>query len=283
MAQSGLPSYKALLLERDGPLTWLTLNRPEKLNAMNSTLLEELSTALEVLARHQETRVIAIRGAGRAFSAGYDIERSDSATEVEVDIVDDYDTHVGFLNRFLQIWDHPKPVIAAVHGYCLAGATQLCVFCDITVVAEDAVIGLPSMPTGGGYITPLWVPLVGPKRAKQMSFVAGSKISGKTASDWGWANYAVPAADLEDNVRQLAWSIARIPARTLRMKKLAINRVADVMGFRTAVPMGAETDALLHYSGAVRDLMQSIQTHGLKEAIARFNASASKGDPAAGD
>jgi enoyl-CoA hydratase/carnithine racemase len=276
MTQSGLTAYKAIVLERDGPLTWLTLNRPDKLNAMNGTMLEELSAALEFLARHEATRVIAIRGAGRAFSAGYDIERSDSAPAAELDIVDDYEVHVGFLNRFLQIWDHPKPVIAAVHGYCLAGATQLCVFCDITVVAEDAVIGLPSMPTGGGYITPLWVPLVGPKRAKQMSFVAGSKISGKTASDWGWANYAVPAADLEENVRQLAWSIARIPARTLRMKKLAINRVADVMGFRTAVPMGAETDALLHYSGAVKELMESIQKHGLKDAIARFNASGSK-------
>jgi enoyl-CoA hydratase/carnithine racemase len=276
MTHSSLPAYKAILLERDGPLTWLTLNRPDKLNAMNGTLLAELSEALAFLAKHDDTRVIAIRGAGRAFSAGYDIERSDSAPEAQLDIVDDYEVHVGFLNRFLQIWDHPKPVIAAVHGYCLAGATQLCVFCDITVVAEDAVIGLPSMPTGGGYITPLWVPLVGPKRAKQMSFVAGSKISGKTASDWGWANYAVPASELEENVRQLAWSIARIPARTLRMKKLAINRVADVMGFRTAVPMGAETDALLHYSGAVRELMESIQEHGLKEAIARFNSAESK-------
>jgi enoyl-CoA hydratase/carnithine racemase len=281
MAQSGLPKYKALILERDGPLTWLTLNRPEKLNAMNSTLRDELSVALDVLAGHEETRVVAIRGAGRAFSAGFDIERSDSDGEADVDIVDDYETHVGFLNQFLKIWDHPKPVIAAVHGYCLAGATQLCVFCDITVVAEDAVIGLPSMPMGGGYITPLWVPLVGPKRAKQMSFVAGSKISGKTASDWGWANYAVPATELEDNVRQLAWSIARIPARTLRMKKLAINRVADIMGFRNIVPMGAETDALLHYSGAVKDLFESIQKHGLKEAIARFNASGSSGEPSA--
>jgi enoyl-CoA hydratase/carnithine racemase len=173
MAQSGLPAYKALLLERDGPLTWLTLNRPEKLNAMNGTLLEELSAALDVLAKHDETRVIAIRGAGRAFSAGYDIERSDSASEAEADIVDDYETHVGFLNRFLQIWDHPKPVIAAVHGYCLAGATQLCVFCDITVVAEDAVIGLPSMPTGGGYITPLWVPLGARSQARRRATGAG--------------------------------------------------------------------------------------------------------------
>ncbi|MEA2682317.1 MAG: hypothetical protein QOK05_645 [Chloroflexota bacterium] len=271
MVDSALPAYEAIALERDASLTWLTLNRPDKLNAMNSTLLSELSAALDFLAADRQTRVIAIRGAGRAFSAGYDIERSDPEDGPGLDIVDDYDIHAGFLNRFLAIWDHPKPVIAAVHGYCLAGATQLCVFCDMTVVAEDAVIGLPMMPTGGGYITPLWVHLVGPKRAKQMSFVPGSRISGRTASDWGWANYAVPADQLTQNVRELAWSMARIPGRTLRMKKLAINRVADVMGFRATVPMGAETDALLHYSGAVQDLMTSIQQHGLKEAIARFN------------
>jgi len=263
-------TYENILVERDGPLTWLTLNRPDKLNAMSHGLLEEFSTALRSLAQDEATRVIAIRGAGRAFSAGYDIERSDEAHEV--DIVDDYLTHVGYLDRFLEIWDHPKPIIAAVHGYCLAGATQLCTFCDITVVAEDAVIGWPSVPLGGGYISPLWVPLVGPKRAKQMSFVAGSRISGKVASDWGWANYAVPAADLEDDVRRLAVSIARIPAATLRMKKMAINRVADAMGFRNIVPMGAETDALLHYSAGVKQLAELIQQHGLKKAIAIFNA-----------
>jgi enoyl-CoA hydratase/carnithine racemase len=268
MAKSSLPTFESILLERDGPLTWLTLNRPDKLNAMSKKLLEEFGTALDFLAEDLGTRVIAIRGAGRAFSAGYDIERSDDAHEV--DIVDDYLTHAGYLNRFLAIYDHPKPVIAAVHGYCLAGATQLATFCDITVVAEDAVIGWPALPMGGGFISPLWVPLVGPKRAKQMSFVAGSRISGKTASDWGWANYAVPAAELEENVRQLALSISRIPASTLRMKKMAINRVADAMGFRNIVPMGAETDALLHYSAEVKALADLIQQHGLKGAIARF-------------
>jgi enoyl-CoA hydratase/carnithine racemase len=267
---AGLPTYDTLLLDRDGPLTWLTLNRPERLNALNATLLAELSDALDALAGHDESRVIAIRGAGRAFSSGYDIERDESAVAEQRDIVEDYDAHAKHLERFLQIWDHPKPVIASVHGYCLAGATQLCVFCDITVVAEDAVIGLPSLPMGGGYITPLWVPLVGPKRAKQMSFVAGSTISGQTASDWGWANYAVPADQLEDDVRTLATDIARIPAPVLRMKKIAINRVADVMGFRTIVPMGAETDALLHFSTPIVEMSDSIKEHGLKGAIARF-------------
>jgi enoyl-CoA hydratase/carnithine racemase len=272
-APAQLPVYETLLLERDGPLTWLTLNRPARLNAMNATLLGELSASLTFLADHEPTRVIAIRGAGRAFSAGYDIERDESAISEHVDIVEDYVAHARHIERFLQIWDHPKPVIASVHGYCLAGATQLCVFCDITVVAEDAVIGLPAIPLGGGYITPLWVPLVGPKRAKQMSFVAGSQISGTTASEWGWANYAVPAAELGDDVRRLATEIAKIPAPVLRMKKIAINRVADVMGFRTIAPMGAETDALLHFSAPVAELSESIREHGLKDAIARFRQS----------
>lgn len=266
-----LPGYKAIVLEREGSLTWLTLNRPERLNAMNWTLLEELSQALGVLAEDELTRVIAIRGAGRAFSAGYDIERDESEIAGHRDIVDDHALLVQHMNRFLRIWDHPKPVIAAVHGYCLAGATQLCVFCDMTVVAEDAIIGLPAIPIGGGYITPLWLPLVGVKRAKQMSFVPGSKISGTTASEWGWANYAVPAQELEDNVRKLASDIAKIPSSILRMKKVSLNRAADLMGFRNIVPMGAETDALLHYADAVTAMTDDIRALGLKGAIAKFN------------
>jgi enoyl-CoA hydratase/carnithine racemase len=271
MAATGLGEYENLLLEREKGLTWLTLNRPHRLNAMSPALLNEFTQALAVLADDDQTRVIAIRGAGRAFCSGYDIERDSTKIGTDHDPVEDHDRLYKNMNRFLQIWDHPKPVIACVHGYCLAGATQLCVFCDITVVAEDAVIGLPSLPIGGGFITPLWTPLVGPKRAKQMSFVAGSKISGKTAADWGWANYAVPADELEDNVRQLALDIAKIPASVLRMKKIAINRVWDAMGFRNIVPMGAETDALLHAARDVKKLGAVLQQDGLKAAIARFN------------
>lgn len=267
----GTSAYKTIKLEREGGLTWLVLNRPERLNAMNWVLLGELSEALDRLAEDESTRVIAIRGEGRAFCSGYDIERDEPEIAERRDIVDDYDLLLKHVNRFLQIWDHPKPVIACVHGYCLAGATQLCVFCDITVVADDAVIGLPIVPIGGGYITPIWTPLVGPKRAKQMSFVPGSRISGTIAADWGWANYSVPEDELLDNVRELAGEMCRIPASILRMKKAAINRVADTMGFRTTAVMGAETDALLHYSAAVEELTASIRELGLKGAIRSFN------------
>jgi enoyl-CoA hydratase len=187
-------------------------------------------------------------------------------------VVDDYSRLHGQIARFLTIWDHPKPVIASVHGYCLAGATQLCVACDITVVADDAVIGLPEIPMGGGYITPMWVPLVGVKRAKQMSFVAGSRISGETASAWGWANFSVPADELEARVRELAHAIARTPSPILRMKKVSLNRVADVMGFRVTALMGAETDALLHASAPVEELRAAIRAGGLKQAIADFRS-----------
>jgi enoyl-CoA hydratase len=264
-----LPAYESILLERERALTWIVLNRPDKLNAMNATLLDEFADALRLLESDEQTRVVAIRGAGRAFSTGYDIERGEGPHE-EVDIVEDYVVHADYIRRFMQIWDHPKPVLAAVHGYCLAGATQLCTFADMTIVADDAVIGWPMLPVGGGYISPLWVPLVGPKRAKQMSFVAGSRITGTTAADWGWANYAVPADDLMADVRKLAADIAKIPSSVLRMKKVAINRVADVMGFRNIAPMGAETDALLHYSSAIAEMTGSIREHGLKKAIALF-------------
>ena len=135
-----------------------------------------------------------------------------------------------------------------------------------------AIIGLPALPAGGGFITPLWTPLVGPKRAKQMSFVPNSRISGTTASEWGWANYAVPVAELEANVLDLARQIARVPARILRMKKMSINRAWDIMGFRQIVPLGAETDALLHHSKDCRQVGEAIREKGLKETIVAFNA-----------
>ena len=272
MSDDALPSYATVSLDRDGVITWLTLNRPDRLNAMNGQMLEDISDSLDMLAKHKSTRVIIVRGAGRAFCAGYDLQRDQSEIGHARDIVEDFDRLNLNMTRFMKIWDHPKPVIASVHGYCLAGATQLCVFCDITVVAEDAIIGLPAIPAGGGYITPLWTPLVGPKRAKQMAFVVGSKISGTTSSEWGWSNYAVPAAELEENVRKLANDIAKIPGPILHMKKVSINRVWDTMGFRHIVPMGAETDALLHYSKDVQTLSRAIREQGLKEAIASFNA-----------
>jgi enoyl-CoA hydratase len=172
------------------------------------------------------------------------------------------------------MWDHPKPIIAAVHGYCMAGATQMCVYADLTIVADDVRIGEPTLPIGGGYIAPLWTPLVGPKRAKEMAFVVGNSIDGPTAVEWGWANHCVPAADLVAVVEDLAARIARTPPAVLRIKKLSINRAAEAMGFKSAGAAVAEMDALLHLTPAVLELKEWIAKVGLKEAIAALRVPA---------
>jgi enoyl-CoA hydratase len=268
------PEYETIELRRDDRVTWLVLNRPDSLNAMNATMLRELSAALTWLTDDDATRVIVIRGAGRAFSAGYDIKPQPGSTierDTERDPTDSQAHLSENIQRFLQIWDLPKPVVAAVHGYCLAGATQLCSFCDLTIVADDAHIGLPALPVGGGYITPIWTPFVGPKRAKQLSFVAGSHISGAIAVQWGWANYAVPEAALWDDVTERCHEIAKMPARVLRLKKLAINRAFEIgSSFRTVVGLGADVDALLQHGEDVQAYRASIREHGLQEAIRRY-------------
>ena len=263
-----LPEYRNIRIEDRGPLTWLVLARPDKANALSNELLEEFSDALQRLV-HTGGPVIAIRGEGKGFSAGYDLDQV-GKLGASVDPVADRDRLSRNVNRFLAMWDHPKPIIAAVHGYCIAGATQMCVFADITIVANDARIGEPTVPIGGGFIAPLWMPLVGPKRAKELAFVPGNSIDGPTAVEWGWAIHSVPEDQLIPAVEDLAARIAKIAPEVLRIKKLSINRAAEAMGFRNAASGVAEMDALLHLSPPVVELKQWIAKVGLKEAIAAY-------------
>lgn len=263
--------YQHVRIEHEGDLSWLVLDRPEAANALSARMLDEFSHALESL-RTTGGPVLAIRGEGRGFSSGYDVGQV--GTPRAADPVGDRDRLQRNLDRALAIWDHPKPVIAAVHGYCLAGATQLCVYADITIVADDARIGEPPIPIGGGYIAPLWAPLVGPKRAKELSFVPGNTIDAATAVAWGWANHAVPAAELLERVRSLAARIALTPPDVLRIKKLSINRAMEAMGVRTAAAGVPEMDALLHTAPSVLAVRERIGAEGLKSVMATYHSSA---------
>lgn len=267
------PSFETLSIRAEGRVAWLTLNRPDKLNALSDQLLEELGQALDALAESAQTRVVVLHGAGRAFCAGYDLS-PDAAEIGDADsrsTIEERDRLVANIELFTRIWRHPVPVIAAVHGYCVGGGAQLASFCDITVVTDDAIImASPRILIGGGYLSPLWTHLVGPKRAKLMSFDAGHRISGKTAAGWGWAAESVPADGFEEHVARLADSIARTPAGVLRLKKEAINRATELEGFLTYARMGAETDALLHFSPEIREIQRWIREDGLRVAIDRF-------------
>ena len=265
-----MKTYENIRIEHDGPISWIVLNRPDAANALSAPMLVELSDALEAL-KTEGGPVVALRGEGKGFCAGMALDEV-GKTGKTVDPVADRERLAANVNRWLAIWDHPKPVIAAVHGYCMAVATQLICFTDITIVTEDCKLGEPTIPIGGGFIAPVLATLVGPKRAKEFAFVAGNTIDGKTAVEWGIANHAVPADQLLDAVRELAARIAKVPPDVLRIKKLSINRSAEAQGFRQAVQHGAEVDALLHLAPSVVAVKERIGAVGLKQVMAEYRS-----------
>lgn len=268
-------TFETLLLEHDDRIAWLTLNRPHRLNALSDQLLSEFAQAFDYLETLADVRVVVIKGAGRAFCAGYDLspDEGEIAYAGARNPVEERDRLLGNIELFTRIWRHPVPVIAAIHGYAVGGGAQLATFADITVVTDDAVImASPTLLIGGGYLSPLWSHLVGPKRAKLVSYDAGHRITGKVAAEWGWASQSVTADKFEAHVEALAKSIARTPANVLKMKKEAINRITELQGFLTYARMGAETDALLHQSPEIREVQSWIRDTGLRGAIDRFSA-----------
>jgi enoyl-CoA hydratase len=276
IAYTALPSDgeggAPLLVEKEpGGLLYITLNRPTKLNALNAAMLSAMDRAFDQAEEDEETRVIVLRGAGRAFSAGNDHGRADQGGggvfAAESDPLADRLRLERYLRRVLRIWEFPKPVIAQVHGYCLGAACLFATMSDLTIVSDDCEIGDPRYLIGGGFVTPSWVHLVGPKRAKEISYGIGNYINGVTAASWGWANRSVPAESLEAEVRKIAEGIARVPAAVLSVKKAAINRMVDVSGFRSAVMACADMDTIAHLgTTAERDLVRTV---GLAEAVRR--------------
>ena len=258
---------ETILYEVDDRVATVTLNRPEKLNAITPTLQRSLLDALRRAADDESVRVAVVRGAGRGFCAGYDVT---SGEMVARGVPADRQQLEAVVRGWLEIWDLPLPVIAQVHGVCLAGGTQLAAICDITIVADDARVGTPQLPLGAGYVASFWAWFVGPKKAKEVFFETGAVISADEAVAMGLFNRVVAAADLEEAVRTYAQAVARQPKDLLALQKLAINRTQEAQGFRQALLQGAEIDAIAHASPAVRTVNRHIAEHGLRESLAAF-------------
>lgn len=259
-----------VLYEIDGPVATLILNRPDKMNAFNLDMFAGLRGALDKAEHDPAIRVVIIKGAGRAFSVGMDLEGGKSPAELGV--TEDRRRLQAHIEEFLRVWDFPKPVIGQVHGYCIAAGTMLALACDITLISSDCRIRFPSIPIGGGFVSSFWAFFVGPKRAKEMDFVAGSEISGEEAVDWGFANRAFAPAELEQRATRMATAISKTPPDLLRLKKMAINRVVERQGFREAMIGGAEWDTLCHFSEGAREMRQRVVDLGMKEAIKSLQA-----------
>lgn len=259
-----------LRIEHGEAISWIVLDRPSAANAFNGALLDAFSDALFVL-ETQGAPVVGVRGEGKGFSAGADLsEYNADATPVE-----DVARLRRNLDRWLAMWRHPKPVILAVHGFCMGIAAQMPCFADLVLVADDARIGEPGIPLGGGYVAPAWAHHVGARRAKELAFLPGNWVEGKTAVEWGWANAAVPAGELISCVEALAARMAMIPAPVLTIKKQSINRAMEAQGFLSAVNAVSESDAILHLEPAVLAMRQRIADEGLMDVVKHYRGESS--------
>jgi len=261
----------------DSPLpgvSRITLNRPDSRNALNNILRGELYGTLEANDRDPEVRVTIIRGAGKAFCAGYDLKANNGADQPFHTAGGDGNWARHVVDGFFRVWDLAKPVIAQVHGYCLAGGTELATSCDLVYVAEDAQIGYPvvrSMSPPDNQFFP-W--LLGLRDAMEM-MLTGSAISGIEAAQNGFANRAFPAEQLEAAVLEVAQTIAKVPPDIQQINKRAVHRQMDAMGIRSAIRAGTEIQALAFHS-------QSTRAH-FKELAAGLTGALSKRDGEFGD
>jgi enoyl-CoA hydratase len=273
MAQSVVDGEAELVHREElGPkVAVLTLNRPEKLNAINTALVNSLLARVAECAADEDVHVIVIKGSGRAFSAGGDMSgesstkgtRRPSASEDRLHILEDS------FGRFIELWDCPKPVIVQIHGFCLGIGAAIPSFADLVVCADDAVFGWP-LPLGGGMISPSWSYYVGSRKAKEYGFLPASRLTGAEAARIGFANWSVPSGELDGFVRDVAIRIGRVPAGLLRIKKEAINAVFEQMGFRDVNRMAATWDALAHVVPEVQEVGERVARDGVKAVIADY-------------
>ena len=261
-------AYENIIYEKEGRIARLTLNRPEVLNALSFALLDEMDAALIEAEQDDEVGVIIFKGAGRAFSAGYDIEPEASGYRPLANPVFDDMLRLQELNRKVTaIWDIRKPVIAQVHGYCIAGGNDIAGQCDITVAAENAIIGYPEIRRLGVPWLHMATYHAGLQWTKILSFT-GDFISGKQAERIGLVAKAVPEGELEEEVNKLAQRIALVPPELLALNKAAINRVVEEMGLRNGFNASLELDTIAHFTKAVLDFEKMSEEKGLKAALA---------------
>lgn len=265
--------YEFLLVDDPAPyVRRITLNRPEKRNAMNATLRREILEALREHDRDPDVRVNVVRGAGKCFCAGYDLSGDPSTQGEPLDYNADGEGSYmrGVTNGWMSIWDLAKPVIAQVHSYCLAGGTELATGCDLVYVAEDAKIGYPAVRFG----TPdmqyhAW--MFG-MRAGMESMLTGDPFTGVEAAQLGWANRAFPEAELEERVLEIASRIAQIPSDLLQINKRTVHRAMEVMGLRQSIRQGTELSALATHTDTFQQFIANVQGQGLTGALSERDA-----------
>lgn len=258
---------ETILLQCSGSVAHVTLNRPERLNAINRQMLSELSLVMDRIEADAELRVVIISGSGRAFSSGFDLKEQMESNPTGVAawrelLRQDFEV-------VMRMWDSTKPTIAAVRGHCLAGAFELALACDITIAGDDAVFGEPELKFGAGIVVMLLPWLVGPKKAKEIILAGIDDIDAATAFGLGIVNRVVPSADVMQTAQALARRIATIDPALIRQTKRAINRAFAIMGLHEALEAASDINLHIEAEGSPdkREFMDLARRSGLRAAL----------------
>ena len=261
-------NLQTLLFSHTDGVATLTLNRPQRLNAMNRVMLGEIQTVLDEVDGNDAIRVLVVTGAGSAFSSGFDLKeqmeaRPEGTATWRAVLKRDFDATVRF-------WNMRKPTIAAVHGHCLAGACELALCCDITVCSEDAVFGEPELKFGAGIVTMILPWIAGPKQAKEIIFMGRDSIPADEALRLGLVNRVVPKGEDLNTALAMARHIAAVDPELMQQTKRAINRTCEIMGMREALQASVDIDLHIESEGNPdkKTFMDIARKEGLRAAIA---------------
>lgn len=259
-------SEAVVKVELRGPTAWVTINRPSKLNALSSEVVKTMTNTIRELEANDEVRVIVLTGEGKNFSVGYDI-----AEEVDAGIARPEDWH-GALTRnvglSMAVWSVTKPTIAAVDGWCLAGACELAMACDMIIATDRANFGEPEIRFGSGPVTLLMPFLIGQKKTNEL-LLTGDVITSQEAERLGMVNRVTAPEDLQATVTRLGERIAITPPITLKLTKIALTRAYEAMGLRNAVNVNLDLAATLNaaYSPEKAEFGERVKNDGLRSAL----------------
>jgi enoyl-CoA hydratase len=266
-------AFETILIDRPSEgVARITLDRPAKRNAISTLMRTELLTALEAHDLDGSVRVSVIRGAGACFSAGYDLGGDLMADPPFHSAPGDGQWTRQVTQNWFAFWDLAKPVIAQVHGYAIAGATELAQACDLVYVADDARIGYPIVRVASPPDWQYHMPLLGVRRAMEI-MLTGEDLLGREAVAVGWANKAFPAAELELEVLDVAARIAAVATDLAQINKRMVHRQAEIMGVRAAIRAGGEFQALAGHQASVEafnaDPLGQMKRHNAADAARR--------------
>ena len=275
-----MPAFSTLRITKDSTeprIARLLLDRPEKLNAISSAMTGEIRRAVEWAEADDEVHVIVVEGAGRAFCAGFDMDEFAEGTgggadhpcrqeKQPWDPLLDYAAMKRCTDDFMSLWRCSKPTIAKVHGYAVAGGSDIALCCDLLVMADDARIGYMPTRVWGCPTTAMWTYRLGAVRAKQLMFT-GDTIDGAQAAEWGLANLAVPADRLDSETMALARRISGVPHSQLAMHKMVANQVLMSMGLEQSQMFATLFDGITRHNPEGMWFRRQAQVEGFKSAV----------------